>query len=218
MSKIRNQFYEAQDFDDLFATLDENPNVLVSYIPLQMTDKLREMVKDLQSQSDEVYINQDIIRTDKIETILEVDNMDSVPYELAEHQGREYLVITEEFNLCHANGKNFNLHTPTMHALMDINSGHMPTMTLQAGMKNKVGEKTHTDKNSIVINLYIEGNGVMFDTDKVKGISLNSPVITAHRGEAHPLCISDEAIAVPHRRHKTEDQPETGRVNIIYAI
>lgn len=218
MTKIRNQFYEAQDFDDLYATLDKNPDVLVSYIPLQMTDKLREMIEDLRNQSDEVYINQDILRADRIETILETDDLDSTPYILTKGSQKEYLALKDRFELSHANGHKFNLHTQTMHTLMDIKSGYMPTMSLQAGEKNKVGHKKHVDQNTMVINMYIDGKGLLFDTDSIKNVSLHSPVITAHRGEAHPLCVNGTTKAVLHGRHPTEEQPKSGRVNIIYAI
>ena len=218
MTKIRNQFYEAQDFDDLYTTLDKNPDVLVSYIPLQMTEKLREMIENIRNQSDEVYINQDILGADRIETILETDDLDSTPYILKKGPQKEYLALKDTFELSHANGHNFNLHTQTMHTLMDIKNGHMPTMALQAGDKNKVGSKKHTDKNTVVFNLYIDGKGLLFDTDSIKNVSLHSPVITAHRGEAHPLCINDTTNAAIHGRHPTKEQPASGRVNIIYAI
>ncbi len=93
-------------------------------------------------------------------------------------------------------------------------SQNVSSIILQAGDHFSVGPKKHQDKNAITINFYLHGNGVQYDLgSQGKNVSLNSPVITAHRGLRHPLCEENQALAVEHQRRDDSD-----RVNIIYGI
>jgi len=214
MSKA--QFKKANDIDELFTIMNNDPEVLFTYIPLQETPELSNTSDRLIATNS--HIDQLITPDGKISIYGCVDDLNGTPFAHEDYRTLPTICLRDQFILTRVDGTTFNMNSESLKKNVNI-SNSMTYMVLQATNDYAVGSKIHQDENALTINFYALGDGVQYQLPELKNITLKSPVITAHRGKRHELSSEDDGFssAIWHNRqdHNCEDND---RVNFIIGL
>ena len=212
----KTQFKKASDIDELFTILNNDPEVLFTYIPLQETPELANTADRLIATN--AHIDQLITPDGKINIYGGVDNLNGTPFAHEDYRTPSTICLRDEFILKRPDGTTFNMNSESLKNKVNI-SNSMTSMVLQATNDYAVGSKTHQDENELTINFYTLGDGVQYQLPELKNITLKSPVITAHRGKRHELSSKEEGFssAVWHNR-QDHDGEDNDRVNFIIGL
>lgn len=200
---------EVEDLPQAFDVLARDQGVLVCYARL-LPDRNMETLKERMS-SENVFI-----RAFRTVSGLEVEDeglLTDLGVDLSgdfrNHADQPTLSLAPLASLSFANGK--SLVIPSR-----IEGGEIGLVAVQGDWRNTVsGEKHRDDRNAVcTANIYLDGKGVRYRIPSPSlSIAFHSPVMTVHRGLAHPLCkTAGEGVAAEHARQHNEK-----RSNIIFC-
>ena len=213
MSKA--QFKKASDIDELFTIMNNDPEVLFTYIPLQETPELANTADRLIATN--AHIDQLIAPDGRISIYGGVDDLNGTPFAHEDYRTPSAICLRDEFILTKPDGDKFNMNSNILRNNINIPNSST-SMIIQATSDNAVGPKKHQDENALTINFYALGKGVQYHL-ATNSITIKSPVITAHRGKRHELSSEDDGFsyAVWHNRQDNEGE-DINRVNFILGL